>query len=103
MPSPSDSCSRSLAADTNPLNCYSEKAHTVAAAAGQMAANVTSVAGGMQQTTANLMNVSGHTEQMTTTIGEIASNSERARNITEDAARHAARINEQMNQLGQAA
>jgi len=40
---------------------------------------------------------------MTATIGEIASNSERARRITEEATRQAARISEQMNQLGVAA
>src|ERR1017187_5300530 len=40
---------------------------------------------------------------MTATIGEIASNSEKARRITEDATRQAARISEQMNQLGTAA
>jgi methyl-accepting chemotaxis protein len=40
---------------------------------------------------------------MTTTIGEIASNSEKARRITEEATRQAARISEQMNELGAAA
>ena len=37
---------------------------------------------------------------MTATIGEIAGNSEKARRITEEATRQAARISEQMNQLG---
>ena len=40
---------------------------------------------------------------MTATIGEIAGNSEKARRITEEATRQAARISEQMNQLGAAA
>jgi methyl-accepting chemotaxis protein len=81
----------------------SEKSHSVAAAAEQMSANVTSVAAGMEQTSTNLSHVATSTEQMTATIGEIASNSEKARRITEDATRQAARITEQMNQLGTAA
>jgi methyl-accepting chemotaxis protein len=40
---------------------------------------------------------------MTSTIGEIAGNSEKARRITEEATLQAARIGEQMNQLGAAA
>jgi methyl-accepting chemotaxis protein len=40
---------------------------------------------------------------MTATIGEIANNSEKARRVTEDATRQAARINQQMDQLGAAA
>jgi len=81
----------------------SEKAHSVAAAAEQVTANVVSVAAGMEQTTTNLTTVATATEQMTATIGEIAKNSEKARSITEEATRQAARINEQMNHLGQAA
>jgi methyl-accepting chemotaxis protein len=81
----------------------SEKTHSVAAAVEQMTANVMSVAAGMEQTTTNLASVSTNTEQMTATIGEIAANSEKARGVTEDAARQAARISEQMNQLGDAA
>jgi methyl-accepting chemotaxis protein len=81
----------------------SEKAHAVAAAAEQMTANVASVAAGMEQTATNLSTVVSSTEQMTATIGEIAGNSEKARRITEEATRQAARISEQMNQLGQAA
>jgi methyl-accepting chemotaxis protein len=81
----------------------SGKAHAVAASAEQMAANVMSVASGMEQTTNNLTSVAGATEQMTSTIGEIAGNSETARRITEEATRQAARIGEQMNQLGAAA
>ena len=81
----------------------SEKAHSVAAAAEEMTANVTSVAAGMEQTTTNLTSVASATEEMTATIGEIAGNSEKARRITEEANRQAARISEQMNQLGQAA
>jgi methyl-accepting chemotaxis protein len=81
----------------------SDRAHAVAAAAEEMTANVTSVAAGMEQTTTNLAAVSANTEQMTATIGEIAGNSEKARSITEEANRQAARITEQMNQLGQAA
>ena len=81
----------------------SEKAHAVAAAAEEMTANVTSVAAGMEQTTTNLSSVASATEQMTATIGEIAGNSEKARRITEEATRQAARISEQMNHLGQAA
>jgi len=81
----------------------SDKASAVAAAAEEMTANVTSVAAGMEQTTTNLSSVASATEEMTATIGEIASNSEKARRITEEATRQAARISEQMNQLGQAA
>jgi methyl-accepting chemotaxis protein len=40
---------------------------------------------------------------MTSTIGEIAQNSEKARRITDEATRQAARITEQINQLGVAA
>ena len=57
----------------------------------------------MEQTTASLANVATATEQMTSTIGEIAGNSEKARRITDEATRHAARITEQINQLGEAA
>ncbi len=81
----------------------SEKAHAVAAAAEQMTANVVSVAAGMEQTTTNLSSVASATEQMTSTIGEIAGNSEKARRITEEAARQADHISQQMNQLGHAA
>ena len=81
----------------------SQKAHAVAAAAEQMSTNVVSVAAGMEQTTTNLSSVASATEQMTATIGEIANNSEKARRITEEATRQAARIGEQMNQLGAAA
>ncbi len=81
----------------------SGQAHAVAAAAEQMTANVISVAAGMEQTTTNLASVASATEQMTATIGEIAGNSEKARRITEEATRQAARISEQMNQLGAAA
>ncbi len=81
----------------------SEKAHSVAAAAEEVSANVTTVAAGVEQAATNLTSVSSHTEQMTATIGEIAGNSEKARHITEEATRQAARITEQMNQLGTAA
>jgi methyl-accepting chemotaxis protein len=81
----------------------SETAHSVAAAAEQMTANVGSVAAGIDQTTTSLTSVASATEEMTATIGEIANNSEKARRITEEATRQAARISEQMNQLGQAA
>jgi methyl-accepting chemotaxis protein len=81
----------------------SDKAHAVAAAAEQMTANVMSVASGMEQTSTNLGTVATATEQMTSTIGEIAGNSEKARRITEEATHQAARIGEQMNQLGAAA
>ena len=81
----------------------SGKAHAVAAAAEQMTANVMSVAAGMEQTSTNLGSVASATEQMTSTIGEIAGNSEKARRITEEATKQAARISEQMNQLGAAA
>ncbi len=81
----------------------SGKAHAVAAAAEQMTANAMSVASGMEQATSSLSSVASATEQMTATIGEIAGNSEKARRITEEATRQAARISEQMNQLGTAA
>ncbi|MBS1872269.1 MAG: MCP four helix bundle domain-containing protein [Acidobacteria bacterium] len=81
----------------------SDKAHSVAAAAEEMSTTVTSVAAGMEQTAANLANVSSATDQMTATIDEIARNAEKARRITEEATRQAARITEQMNQLGSAA
>ena len=81
----------------------SDRAHSVAAATEEMSANVISVAAGMEQTNTNLSLVASSTEQMTATIGEIASNSERARRISDEATRQAARITEQMNQLGAAA
>jgi methyl-accepting chemotaxis protein len=81
----------------------SDKAHSVAAAAEEMSSNITSVAAGMEQTTTNLAHVATATEQMTSTIGEIAANSEKARRITDEATRQAARITEQINQLGVAA
>jgi methyl-accepting chemotaxis protein len=81
----------------------SDKAHSVSAAAEEMSSNVTSVAAGMEQTTTNLAHVASATEQMTSTIGEIAQNSEKARRITDEATRQAARITEQINQLGVAA
>jgi methyl-accepting chemotaxis protein len=88
---------------TDGSNEASGKAHAVAAAAEQMTSNVVSVAAGMELTSTNLGSVASATEQMTSTIGEIAGNSEKARRITEDATRQAARISEQMNQLGAAA
>src|SRR5579863_2564554 len=81
----------------------SDKAHSVSAAAEEMSSNITSVAAGMEQTTTNLSHVSTATDQMTSTIGEIAQNSEKARRITDEATRQAARITEQINQLGVAA
>lgn len=88
---------------SNGSHVASGKAHSVAAAAEQMTANVMSVAAGMEQTTTNLTSVASATEQMTATIGEIAGNSEKGRRITEEATRQAARISEQMDQLGAAA
>ncbi len=81
----------------------SDKAHSVSAAAEEMSSNITSVAAGMEQTTTNLAHVASATEQMTSTIGEIAQNSEKARRITDEATRQAARITEQINELGVAA
>jgi methyl-accepting chemotaxis protein len=81
----------------------SDKAHSVAAAAEEMSSNAASVAASMEQATTNLANVASATEHMTSTIGEIAGNSEKARRITDEATRHAARITEQINQLGEAA
>jgi len=81
----------------------SDKAHSVSAAAEEMSSNITSVAAGMEQTTTNLSHVSTATEQMTSTIGEIAQNSEKARRITDEATKQAARITEQIDQLGVAA
>ncbi len=81
----------------------SDKAHSVSAAAEQMSSNITSVAAGMEQTTVNLSHVTTATEQMTSTIGEIAQNSAKARLITDEATRQAARITEQIHQLGVAA
>jgi methyl-accepting chemotaxis protein len=81
----------------------SDKSHSVSAAAEEMSSNITSVAAGMEQTTTNLSHVSTATEQMTATIGEIAQNSEKARRITDEATRQAARITEQIDQLGVAA
>jgi methyl-accepting chemotaxis protein len=81
----------------------SDKAHSVSAAAEELSSNITSVAAGMEQTTTNLSHVASATEQMTSTIGEIAQNSEKARRITDEATRQAARITEQINQLGAAA
>jgi len=81
----------------------SDKSHSVSAAAEQMSSNITSVAAGMEQTTTNLAHVATATEQMTSTIGEIAQNSEKARRITDEATRQAAKITEQINELGVAA
>jgi methyl-accepting chemotaxis protein len=81
----------------------SDKAHSVSAAAEEMSSNITSVAAGMEQTTTNLSHVADATEQMTSTIGEIAQNSEKARRITDEATRQAARITEQIDQLSVAA
>ncbi len=81
----------------------SDKAHSVSAAAEEMSSNITSVAAGMEQTSANLAHVATATDQMTSTIGEIAANSEKARRITDEATRQAARITSQINQLGAAA
>jgi methyl-accepting chemotaxis protein len=81
----------------------SDKAHSVSAAAEEMSSNITTVAIGMEQTTTNLAHVATATGQMTATIGEIAQNSEHARRITGEATRQAARITEQINQLGSAA
>lgn len=81
----------------------SEKAHSVSAAAEEMSSNISNVAAAMEETTTNLSHVTSATEQMTSTIGEIAKNSEKGRGITDDATRQAARITEQINQLGVAA
>lgn len=81
----------------------SDRAHSVSAAAEEMSSNITSVAAGMEETTTNLAHIASATEEMTSTIGEIAQNSEKARRITDDATRQAARIIEQINQLGAAA
>jgi len=81
----------------------SDKSHLVSAAAEEMSSNITSVATGMEQTTTNLSQVATATEQMTSTISEIAQNSEKARRITDEATRQAARITDQINQLGVAA
>ncbi len=81
----------------------SDKAHLVSAAAEEMSSNITSVAAGMEETTTNLATVASATEQMTSTIGEIAGNSEKARQITGEATRQAARITQQIHQLGEAA
>jgi methyl-accepting chemotaxis protein len=78
----------------------SDKAHSVSAAAEEMSSNITSVAAGMEQTTINLSHVALATEQMTSVISEIAQNSEKARGITDEATRQAARITEQMTELG---
>ena len=77
-----------------------DRAHSVSAAAEEMSSNITSVAASMEQATANLAHVASATEQMTSTIGEIARNSEKARNFTDAATRQAARITEQIDQLG---
>jgi len=81
----------------------SDKAHSVSAAAEEMSSNITSVAAGMEETTTNLAHVASATGEMTSTIGEIAQNSEKARRITDEATRQAARITEQIDQLGVAA
>lgn len=81
----------------------SDKASSVSAAAEEMSSNISSVASGMEQTATNLSHVASTTEQMTCTISEIAQNSEKARRITDEAARQAACVTEQINQLGAAA
>ena len=81
----------------------SDKANSVSAAAEEMSSNITSVAAGMEQTTTNLSHVAAATGEMTSTIGEIAQNSEKARRITDEANHQAARITDQIHQLGTAA
>jgi methyl-accepting chemotaxis protein len=81
----------------------SGRVHTVSAAAEEMSSNITSVAHGMEAATSNLTSVASATEQMTATIGEIAGNSEKARQITSEATKQAARITQQINELGAAA
>ena len=81
----------------------SDRAHSVSSAAEEMSSNITSVARGMEQTTSNLAHVASATEQMTATISEIAQNSDKARRITDEANRQAARISEEINQLSAAA
>jgi len=79
----------------------SEKAHSVAAAAEQLTANTISVAHGMDDATANLTRIASSTEQMTETVKEISCNADKARGVTEEAARQATLISEQMVKLGQ--
>lgn len=81
----------------------SDKAHSVSAASEQMSSNIASVSVGMEETTTNLAQVVSAIKRMTVTMGEIAKNSEEARHITGDATRQAARVTEQINQLGEAA
>jgi len=100
--SSSDLKSSSTEMTTGSLHA-SDKAHSVAAAAEEMSSNITSVAAGMEQTSTNLSHVASATDQMTSTIGEIAQNSEKARRITDEAMIQAARVTEQINQLGAAA
>jgi len=103
LSSSSEELSANSSQMSNGSHAASSRTHAIAAAAEQMTANVMSVASGMEQTTTNLSSVATATEQMTATIGEIAGNSEKARRITEEATRQAARISEQMNHLGSAA
>jgi methyl-accepting chemotaxis protein len=81
----------------------SDQTHSVSAAAEEMSCTITSVAAGMEQTTTNLAHIASATDQMTSTIGEIARNSEKARCVTDEATRQAARITEQIDHLGLAA
>jgi methyl-accepting chemotaxis protein len=81
----------------------SAKAHSVSSAAEEMSANIMSVAAGMEQATNSLSHVASATDEMTSTISEIAQNSEKARSIMGEATRQAARITEEINQLGAAA
>jgi methyl-accepting chemotaxis protein len=88
---------------TNGSRHASDRAHSVSAAAEEMSSNITSVAAGMEETATNLATVANATDEMTSTIGQIANNSEKARRITAEATKQAARITEQIDQLGQAA
>jgi methyl-accepting chemotaxis protein len=81
----------------------SGRVHSVSTAAEEMSSNITSLARGMEATTDNLASVASATEQMTATIDEIAGNSEKARQITNEATKQAARITYQINELGTAA
>ncbi len=79
------------------------KAHTVAAAAEQMSANVGFVSAGMSEAADNLAQVTAATTEMTASIGEIAVSSEQARRITAQASQQALEVTKQIQLLGQAA
>ncbi len=88
---------------SNGADQTSSKANTVAVAAEEMSANITSVATVMDMTVNNLGMVAGAAEEMSATINEIAKNTERGREITDQAVGQTSEASSQIEELGSAA